>query len=347
MYDYKNKSTNVSDLNNYMLTKTLSMFEYEGLPETIPQVELEKLLQVNGFAFITEVNGLLYAFTGGLGGVPDVYGNPTKIVISNPALNFNKELSIKDDGVLINGDSRLVGLMPLFNKHNSLLAENDINMVIHGYNSRIQRMISASDEKTRANAEAYLKKVIDGDIGVIGENAMFDGVKNHAVSSSGSEITTMIEYHQYIKSSLFNEIGLNQNFNMKRERLVSAEVDQIKESIYPFVYDMMKCRINAIEKLNSKYGIEVEIDFGSVWAVNFKSYVDGVVDPTTQNTLTDTTTEPVSGAAEETGAVAAESLEPAEAAATDTETEDVAEVETANVEVAPITPIEDEEKKVA
>ena len=88
-YDYKAKAKNVITQNNYMLAKTVSMFEWENLPETIPYKELEKLLQVNGFAFITKVNGELYAFSGGLGGVPDVYGNPTQIIISNPALNFN------------------------------------------------------------------------------------------------------------------------------------------------------------------------------------------------------------------------------------------------------------------
>ena len=281
MYDYKNKQKNVAQLNDYMLAKTLSMFEYSGLPESLPAIELERILQTSGYAFVTEVEGELYAFTGGFGGVPDVYGNPTKLIVSNQALNLNKDFDIKVDGVLIMSDSSMIGLNPLFEKHNTLLVENDINMVINGYNSRIQRMISASDDRTRVSAESYLKKIVDGDIGVIGENALFDGVKSHSVTGS-VEVTSMIEYHQYIKSSLYNEIGLGQNFNMKRERLVSAEVDQIKESIYPFVYDMMKCRLEAIKKINAKYGTEIEIGFGSVWSVNFKSYVDGNVESTSE-----------------------------------------------------------------
>ena len=43
-YDYKDKQKNVRQLNEYMLAKTLSMFEYENLPTTIPARELEKLL---------------------------------------------------------------------------------------------------------------------------------------------------------------------------------------------------------------------------------------------------------------------------------------------------------------
>ena len=279
MYDYKDKKANVRQLNAYMIAKTLSMFEYEGLPEDLPSVELERLLQLSGYAFVTEVEGVLYAFNGGLGGVPDVYGNPTEITISNPALKFNKTLSLKDDGVLFISDSCRQGLLPLFNKHNALLVENDINMVMYGYNTRIQKIISAGDDKTKASAELYLKKTIDGDIGVIGENGMFDGVKTQGGAGDGSgSVMPMIEYHQYIKTSMYNEIGLGQNHNMKKERLVSAEVNQIKDSIYPFIYDMLKCRLKGVEKLNAKYGLKVAVDFGSVWNVNVKSYVDDVVD---------------------------------------------------------------------
>ena len=88
-YDYKSKKDNVNQLNRYMLAKTLSMFEYQGLPETIPARELEKLLQKNGYAFITKApDGQLYAFSGGLGGETDVYGNPTKITIANTAFGL-------------------------------------------------------------------------------------------------------------------------------------------------------------------------------------------------------------------------------------------------------------------
>ena len=149
MYDYKAKTKNVAVLNHYMLAKTLSMFEYENLPDSIPYHELEKLLQVNGFAFITKVNGELYAFSGGVGGEPDVYGNPTTITISNPALKFNKTLDIKKDGVLIKNDDMSMGLIPLYEKHHMLMVENDINIVVNGYNSRMQKLISAPDDKTK------------------------------------------------------------------------------------------------------------------------------------------------------------------------------------------------------
>lgn len=278
-YDYKAKAKNVIIQNNYMLAKTLSMFEWENLPDTIPYKELEKLLQVNGFAFITKVNGELYAFNGGLGGVPDVYGNPTEIVISNPALNFNKTLDLKKDGVLIINDDFQLGLIPLFNRYNTFLVENDINMMMYGYNSRTQKLISASDDKTKQSAQLAVKKAIDGDIEIIGESAIFDGIKVHSgVNASGVSITNLTEFHQYIKASLYNEIGLSANFNMKRERLTAGEIEVGYDSTYPFVYNMLKCRVKAVESLNEMFNLEISVDFGSVWAKSSKEVIDDKVE---------------------------------------------------------------------
>ena len=278
-YDYKAKSKNVIIQNNYMLAKTVSMFEWENLPDTIPYKELEKMLQVNGFAFITKVNGELYAFNGGLGGVPDVYGNPTQIVISNPSLNFNETLDLKKDGVLIINDDFQLGLIPLFNRYNTFLIENDINMMMYGYNSRTQKLISASDDKTKQSAQLAVKKAIDGEIEVIGESVIFDGIKVHSgANASGVSITNLTEFHQYIKASLYNEIGLSANFNMKRERLTAGEIEVGDDSNYPFVYNMLKCRVKAMEQLNEMYDLEINVDFGSVWAKSSKEVIDDKLD---------------------------------------------------------------------
>lgn len=278
-YDYKDKTRNINQLNKYMLTKTLSMFEYQGLPETIPQRELERLLQTNGYAFITKApDGELYAFSGSLGGTErDPYGQPTQITIANVALNFNKTLDLNKDGVLLRNDDLRIGVMPVFEKCNTLLVENDVNMVMWGFNSRIQKLITAPDDKSKESADFYMKKIIDGDLSIIGDNAMFDGVKMQApAASSGAGVQQMIEYQQYIKSEMFNEVGLSSNFNMKRERLISSEVDQAEDSLFPLVYNMMENRISGIAALNETFGLNITVDFGSVWALKNKKLVDGV-----------------------------------------------------------------------
>lgn len=279
-YHYKDKAANVKQLNQYMLAKTVSMFEYQGLPDTLPADVLEKMLQQHGAVFVTKVEGDIYAFTGGVGGEVDVYNRPTQIVIANPALKFNKTLDLEKDGVLMRNDDYCIGLIPLFDKAHTMMVENDINMMVYGYNTRTQKLISASDDKTRESAELLIKRSIDGDISVIAENAIFDGVRVQSAQSSQSvTITSMTEFQQYLKGSLYNEVGLSSNFNMKRERLISSELDASEDSLFPYVYNMMRCRIEAVKKINEMFDLNIQVDFGSVWHFKNKELVDGVVKP--------------------------------------------------------------------
>ena len=128
-FNFKNKSGNIKTLNTQMLNKTASMFEYEGLPETIPYFELEKILQTNGYGFITEYQGKLYCFSGSLGGEQDAYLNYKDFIISNAPLNFFKQLNIETEGVLIKNDDYMQGLLPIFDRYNTFIVENDITSV--------------------------------------------------------------------------------------------------------------------------------------------------------------------------------------------------------------------------
>lgn len=281
MYDYKKKALNIKQLNEYMLAKTLSMFEYDGLPKTLPHRDIEKMLQTAGYVFITKHEGELYAFTGGLGGVLDAYGNPTEIVVANPYLQLNKTFNIYDDGVLIRNDDMSMGLLPLYNKAHSMIVENDINMTLYGFNSRTQKVISASDDKTKESAESYLKKVVDGELSVIGEHAFLDGVKVQPSSNGPSgALTGLIEYHQYLKAGLMNEVGLSAAFNMKRERLNSSEVEQGEDGLFPLIYNMLQCRYVGFEAVKEMFGVEIKVDFGSVWKRKALELIDDKIPET-------------------------------------------------------------------
>ena len=86
----KTRDTLFNDWYKTLLNICLSMFVYDGLPETIPKRDLEFQLLQNGYSVITKTNNNLYAFNGGLGGVLDTYYEPTLITIANPYLKFTK-----------------------------------------------------------------------------------------------------------------------------------------------------------------------------------------------------------------------------------------------------------------
>ena len=159
--------------------------------------------------------------------------------------------------------------MPLFRKYATALVENDLSLNIVDINSRIISLIDAPDDKTKASAEKYLHDVVNGELGVIASNAFLDGVRTSPYGEkSDRRITDLIEYEQYLKASWFNDIGLNANYNMKRESITANESQLNDDMLLPLIDDMMQCRKQWIDVVNNMYGTNITVRFSSSWANN-------------------------------------------------------------------------------
>ena len=266
----KDKELSSKNYIHYMVIRLQKMFKYTNLPDSIPREMLEYYLLVNGSCFITKhEDGNLYALLGSFGGEPDAYYRPTRYVVANPALKMSKDFDINNDGVLIRNDSIWVGLYPLMARYASLMAENILTLRSADVMLRVIAMLTAPDDKTRIAAEAYLKKLENGEFGVIAENRFFEGVKMQSPpSNNGSYLTQFIELHQYLKGSFYNEIGLNANFNMKREALGDGESSLNEDSLMPLCDEMLRCRQEDFDKVNEMFGTDIKVEFDSSWAQN-------------------------------------------------------------------------------
>lgn len=275
LVNFRAKEQAVNFYVKQMLARSQSMFKWGGLPIrvnpddriTIPQRMLELYLQTNGNVCIAEHEGKLYAFTGGLGGEPDAYYRPTTYTVSNPALNFSKSFKIDEDCVLIPSDSMFMGLKAMFERYATMLCENDVSLLLASINLRVSSLISAEDDRTAKAAEIYLKQIEDGKLGVVAESTLVGGLKSQPWSSPGygNIITQLIELQQYLKASWYNDIGVQSNYNMKREAIGADESALQYDSLLPLVDDMLRCRKEGVEKVNQMFGTNLSVDFDSVW----------------------------------------------------------------------------------
>lgn len=251
----------------YMLVRTQAMFEYQGLPDTIPQSKLEYLLQTKGSCFVTEVEGKLYALSGNAGGELDVYGDPTQYTVSNTALKLTKTYDIEKDGVLMRNDAFEVGLLPLLQKYGALLAENTLSMRTILIVLRMVLIISASDDMTAASAQKFIKDIESGKFSAVGESAFFEGLKVQTTPNTQNYLTQFMEMEQYLRGSCYNDIGLASQYNMKRANLTEREVAKDDDVLLPLIDNMIKERQTAIEAINEKYGTDISIDYASSWKI--------------------------------------------------------------------------------
>ena len=272
------KSNSVRQYVAYMLARTNQMFEWKGLPDTIPSYMLERYLQVHGAVTICEAETIepqmrlggtkkgLFAFRAVFSQRPDVYLRPTGVIVANPAMAKSLNLTIGEDCEVIKNDTFAIGLLPMHYRYAEQLAENDISIRSAQINSRIRTVIATHTDREKESAEEYLEQIEAGETGIIAESAFLDGIKVHqAGSAPPNAIIQFIELQQYLKASWFNEIGLNTNFNMKREYLSSEEIAANTDILLPLVDDMLFNRQQACERINSMFGTNISVEKNSAW----------------------------------------------------------------------------------
>ena len=259
----------------YYLARCQSMFKYDGLPETIPQNWLEHYLMANGSCVFIKDGEDLIVTTGGMGGLPDRYYIPTQYIVSNPYVkeDTRKTYTIGQDCVLIRNDTYSQGLIPLLTRYCSQLTENDLTMQTADILSRAMLTITATDTQTKESVEKWLLDLRKGKLSAIGELPAMVGNQDRSVNITpfqavASTITDLIEYHQYLKASLYNELGLNANYNMKRESINSNESQLNDDMLHPLIDDMLARRREALEEVNAMFGTDITVEFNSAWLTN-------------------------------------------------------------------------------
>ena len=78
-------------------------------------------------------------------------------------------------------------------------------------------------------------------------------------------IKSLIELKQYILGTFYQELGIQSQFNMKREAINEAEAALSEDILYPLIDDMLIQRQIGLEKVNKMYGTNITVELSSVW----------------------------------------------------------------------------------
>ena len=270
-YNFKDKKKNLTSYIIYMLNRVMKMFEYNNLPDSMPKKYLELYTMVHGHSVVVKHNDKLYVCFGGFAGEPNEYYLPTQYIVANPYLKLFKTFTIGEDCVLMQNDTLMYGLMPMFRRYASALVENDLTMNMVNINSRIAALIDARDDATKLSAEKFLSDMEEGKHGIIASNSFFDGIRAQPYGEHNYQhIINLIEYQQYTKASWFNELGLNANYNMKREAINSNESQLNDDMLLPLIDDMLECRKESVNQINEMFGTNISVDWASTWEDNIE-----------------------------------------------------------------------------
>ena len=261
----KSQSSTVMD----WLERTLTMFKWNNLPDSMPERELELIHQINGYGIATEYSGEIVALWGSWAPPYDLYYRAKNVLVNNPWAEpaIDKKFEIGKDCVLFRNDPLNRGMLPLFEKYAAMMTEAEVTFIRALINFRAMFVFTGDSDADKESAETFMKQIEAGKAGSMVSGGFESEVgANPLLGSASNYITQSIEAQQYILGMLYQKIGIQSTFNMKRERLTDDETQLDTDPLRPLIDAMLEERQNFCKAVNEKYGLNISVEFNSSWS---------------------------------------------------------------------------------
>lgn len=306
---YASKGVCDFDLNyrfyfKWLLNKVASCFVIKGGDNTkVDKEYLKTNLILDGNICITDFRDGIYACIGGLGGQPDEYYCPVNFIIANPILG-SKTVWLRDwgddnskNGVLISNtaidkytrDTLDCGLFTLIHQTATLLADNIVSINCCQINTRVQTLYAADSDTKATEGEAVLKELYAGVPYKIVRQDIREKITVTPTANAGvsQNITELVELHNYIIANFFQSIGIVANNVMKRERLITSEIDSQNAFVNLSLTEMLESWTRGFNAVNELYGTDFEVTLNPTIIETLVESISGYGNDTSDNGVED------------------------------------------------------------
>lgn len=255
------------------VTRYSEIFDLKGGTSTIPNWRLKQLLLIGGYGAFAPKDGKLYFLMGHLGDTPTPDYIPSKFVFANAYIPWDGELRIKDECVLAKNDTGFMGILPILKRHTHLQTHVELSFFITTVMSRLTAFGVAGRDQEAEAIDRVLEDIEKGKIRALTDQNILNQIHTQPYAGDARFITSLIEMMQYSKASEATDLGLQANWNAKRETLTSSETLLNENVIHPFVDNMWDCWNEWVNEVNEKYGEyldngEFVLEWGSSWKQN-------------------------------------------------------------------------------
>lgn len=265
------------------LRKLLGIFHYKTIPKTISPRTIE-LFILSGYAKVFKYKNNWYVGNGAFSGVYNYNYMPVSATITNTFLKYSETLTVcdefnKDDAkrniekycFIIPNDELYSGLYNKIREYAEIQAECVLTLKFILYNNRIPTISVSNNQTIKESFDKLYKNIVNGKTyESLTGNSVFESLKTYPIMSSSqlNQIKEVIECMQYNSAKFDNFIGLNSNYNMKRENISSDEAKLNDDELLPQIDELFECRQRAYNLINEVANEKVfDIDLKSSWKI--------------------------------------------------------------------------------
>lgn len=245
----------------------------EGLPDNINSEFVMSNLILTGRVAAFRHDGDLMMLNCNVGGQVDAYYRPTRVLIANPVIG-SKDLERDKDAVVIHFTPMdyLIetpksspqfcpegGLYSLIAMCSNLLADNIASINAAQINTRVHAVFTAENSSAAKSAENTLKDQYEGKPYSVITSELLGAVNVSPLSTAGAskDLIELLEVCQYFFALFWNALGIDCNYNMKRERLITSEVDKNLQSLKVSITTILETLNADLDIVNSLFGTDI------------------------------------------------------------------------------------------
>ena len=247
----------------------LHIVEIRGAPESINYDFMMMCIILLGRAAYFKPDQDLVALNAAPSGKPDLYYVPARILVTNPRFNRSYNLQIGIDCEIVYCTSMdpyywgrgSGGMYSLISTTASLLADNFLSLNTAQKNLRLTTGFACDDQNTYESLKAAMQEAYDGKPFFIVQKSLVDQLEKLPVyaDSSNQSLIQLLDVHKYILSEYYAAIGLSESQQMKKERLITAEVEDGAELPLFNIQDMIDSITAGIERVNLMFDTKMQV----------------------------------------------------------------------------------------
>ena len=148
------------------------------------------------------------------------------------------------------------GLFPLISETATIIADNKISINVAQKNTRLVNLITADTEQSKRSAEAAINAMYAGLPYSVIQSNLVDELHSIPLmpNTTNRYLIDLIELEQYAMSHFLEKIGLYTHDQMKRERLITAEINDNSNLPIFNIYNIIKTINEGFDRVNAMFG---------------------------------------------------------------------------------------------
>lgn len=286
IYDLKDVVKGYDYYKVYLLNKIISYFQWDDLPDTLPEEEIEKRLLLNGFCGVYKhpIYGIITT-DASISGI-SVYFTGSQMIFTNPiagshTLKIGKECVCGFNDILSKWSwkSHTCEVIDRFARQ---LADIESSISIALINSRATATPVSDNDAIAQSFREHRRKLEEGALESIVTRSMVDGFNLLNNPVNDNRLTELYNAYNEVMKNFYMTIGVPFSED-KRERLINAEVTRGLKADEFNIYSMLKMREKFADEINNMFNLSCSVKINEILTQSYSDDNEEIMEGEVEN----------------------------------------------------------------